>query len=71
MKKYIYVVSDILDIRQTPTARFFVAERIPCDADILQYLNNSSRAGKVLHAYLCQSWTEAKNRAEAANRANG
>ena len=29
--KYIYIVSDILDINQNPTARYFVAERIPCD----------------------------------------
>lgn len=71
MKKYIYIVADILDIRQTPTARFFAAERIPCDEDILQCLNNTGRAGKVLHAYPCQSWTEAKKRAEEANRANG
>ena len=71
MKNYIYIVSDILNINATPTARYFAAERIPCDADILQFLNNSSRAGKVLHAYPCQSWTEAKKRAEEANRANG
>lgn len=68
--KYIYIVSDILDIHQNPTARYFVAERIPRDADILYFLNNSSRAGKVLHAYPCPTWVEAQRLAEEWNGEN-
>lgn len=43
------------------------AERIPRDADILYFLNNSSRAGKVLHAYPCGTWAEAQRLAEEWN----
>ena len=68
--KYIYIVSDILDIHQNPTARYFVAERIPCDADILHFLNHSGRAGKVLHAYPCGTWAEAQRLAEEWNSEN-
>lgn len=37
------------------------------DADILYFLNNSSRAGKVLHAYPCPTWAEAQRLAEEWN----
>lgn len=43
------------------------AERIPRDADFLYFLNNSSRAGKVLHAYPCPTWAEAQRLAEEWN----
>lgn len=46
------------------------AERIPCDADILHFLNNSSRAGKVLHAYPCGTWAEAQKLAKEWNNEN-
>lgn len=38
-----------------------------CDVDILNFLNNSSRAGKVLHAYPCGTWAEAQRLAEEWN----
>lgn len=61
--KYIYVITD----NETPTMRYYMAERIPCDVDILHFLNNASRAGKTLHAYPCGTWAEAKKLAEEWN----
>lgn len=68
--KYIYIVSDIINTRQTPTERYCIAERIPCDVDILHFLNHSGRAGKVLHAYTCGTWAEAQKLAEEWNNEN-
>lgn len=64
--KYIYVITD----NETPTMRYYMAERIPCDEDILHFLNNASRAGKTLHAYPCGTWAEAQRLAEEWNNAN-
>lgn len=64
--KYIYVITD----NETPTMRYYMAECIPCDEDILHFLNNASRAGKTLHAYPCGTWAEAQKLAEAWNNAN-
>lgn len=68
--KYIYIVSDIIDTSQKPTERYCIAERIPCDVDILHFLNHSGRAGKVLHAYPCGTWAEAQKLAEEWNGEN-
>lgn len=65
--KYINIVSDIIDIRQNPTARYAIAEKMPKDCDILHFVNNSSRAGHTLHTYICDTWKEAQELADELN----